>query len=94
MNDNANPNGVGEPLPEANALSPERWREICQQLLVTRDQLRAENAEFRKQSQQLMDMWFPEDAKPTMLSKEELFAQCATQPTLREVVDRLTGGEL
>jgi chorismate mutase len=89
MNDTPNPNGVGIPLPEASALSLEQWREKCLELLAERGQLRAEIAQFRLQSQQLIDMWFPEDAKEVTFSTEELLAQRVTEPSLLEVIDNL-----
>jgi hypothetical protein len=89
MNENANPNGAGEPLPEASALSGEQWRAVCLELLADREQLRSENAEFRAQCQRLIDMWFPDDAKEVTLSKEELLAQRVTEPSLLELIDRL-----
>jgi hypothetical protein len=89
MNDNLNPNGVGEPLPEANALSAERWREICLELLTECGQLRSEIAELRTQRQQLLDALFREDAKEVTLSKEELFAQRITEPSIHELIDNL-----
>jgi hypothetical protein len=89
MNESANPNGMGEPLPEASALSCEQWRAMCLELLEEREQFRSENAEFRAQCQRLIDMWFPQDAKGVTLSKEELLAQRVTEPSLLELIDNL-----
>jgi hypothetical protein len=89
VNDNVNTNGTCESLPEATALSQERWRELCLELLTERQQLRSEIAELRTQRQQLLDALFPEDAKEVTLSKEELFAQRITEPSIHELIDNL-----
>jgi hypothetical protein len=91
VNDHTNPKGdpVGESLPPASALSPEQWREMCLHLQAECERLRAENAEFRVQSQKIMDMWFPEDTKEVTLSTEELLAQSVTEPSLLELIDNL-----
>jgi hypothetical protein len=89
MNENANPNSAGEPLPDASALSCEQWRAMCAELMAEQEQLRSENAGYRAQCQKLIDMWFPEDAKEVTLSKEELLAQRVTEPSLLELIDSL-----
>jgi hypothetical protein len=89
MNDTAKQNGVAISLPETIALSQEQWREMCVQLLTDQKQLRREIAELRTQRQRLLDALFPEDAKEVTLSKEELFAQCVTEPPLDDFIDHL-----
>jgi len=84
-----NLNGAGGPLPDADALSPKQWREMCLELMAEREQLRAEFAKLRRQFQLLLEGLFPENGKEATLSKEEMFSLRVTDPSLNEFIDNM-----
>jgi hypothetical protein len=86
MNDNLNPIG-GEPLPEATAVSPERWREFCVQLLAQRDQLREELAETERERREYLKLllgFLPKEE--IQVTDQEVLACLGQKPTLQELI--------
>jgi hypothetical protein len=93
MNESANPNGASEPLPEASALSPQQWREMCLQLLAEHDELRDELAETERERREYLRLLIGFLPKEELrFTDEEALGCLGQEPTLKQLIGELEQG--